>query len=466
MIRSAASALARALAVALFVPAPAALALPQHQHEHAAPEPAPPTVQQPAGPAVRLADLEQTALKNSPAVAEAEAAVRAAEGRARQAGLYPNPTAGYTGEEIKTGPFTRGGQHGFFVDQAIVLGGKLGKRRDVFEQDVKRAQADLEAANYRVLNGVRLAYIEALAADGRVALLERLSALVDEAVQTSHGLFNAGQADRPDVLEVEIESSQAALELVRARSRAEQTRQLLAIAVGDPSLTIGRLEGTLEDALPRVDATSLSDILTRSPQLAAARANVDRAEAAVKAARAERIPDMFVRGGAQYNRELLEATNEPVGWQGLAEVGVGIPIFDRNQGGIAAAEAELVGAQADVRRQELTVRSRFTTAFTAYRDAVRTSEAYRTEIIPKAEQAYRLYLEKYQTMNAAYPQVLIARRTWLQVNLDYIDALEEVYRAALPLQGLLVTDAGDSPGDRVGPLALPGSGRDRAEAPR
>jgi cobalt-zinc-cadmium efflux system outer membrane protein len=104
--------------------------------------------------------------------------------------------------------------------------------------------------------------------------------------------------------------------------------------------------------------------------------------------------------------------------------------------------------------------------FTAYRDALQTSEAYRTEILPKADEAYRLYLAQYQEMRAAYPQVLIARRTWLQVNLDYIDALEQLYRAALPLQGFLLTDDMDSPGSRVGPLALPGSGRSAAEDPR
>jgi cobalt-zinc-cadmium efflux system outer membrane protein len=490
MRRPTARAFVAALAIALVAKAPPALALQEHQHEHTAPpqqqppsapqpqnphaghqmpaEPPDQTVEtpEPSGPAVRLADLEQTALKNSPAVRQAEAAVRAAEGRARQAGLYPNPTAGYIGEEIKSGPETRGGEHGFFFDQTIVLGGKLGKRRDVFLQAVKQAEAELEVANYRVLNTVRLAYFEALAAQGRVAFLGRLVELVDEAVRTSYGLYNAGQADRPDVLEIEIENRQAQLELVRARLHFEQARQQLAIAVGDPGAAIGRFEGTLEDTLPRIDVAILNDILSRSPQLAAARAGVDRAEAALRAARAERIPDMFVRGGAQYNRELLASTNEPVGWQGLAEVGIGVPIFNRNQGGIAAAAAELVVAEAEVRRQELVVRSRFVTAFTAYQDALRTSEAYRTEIIPKADEAYRLYLAKYEMMNAAYPQVLIARRTWLHVNLDYIDALEQLYRAALPLQGFLLTDDMASPGSTLGPLALPGTGRDRAEDPR
>jgi cobalt-zinc-cadmium efflux system outer membrane protein len=395
--------------------------------------------------ALRLADLETMAIKNSPDVARAQAAVLAAEGRARQAGLYPNPTAGYMGAEIRTGPTLRGGQQGFFVDQTIVLGGKLGKRRDVADQEVKRAEIAVDEATTRARTGVRFAYFEALAANERVALLERLSALLLEAVQTSHGLFNAGQADRPDVLEIEIEAKKAEIELARARTQFDQARQQVAIVVGDPAAAGAHLEGRLEEAVPKVEPNLLGDILERSPELAEARADVERTRASVRAVRAERIPDLFVRGGALYNRELLDATNQPTGWEGHAEVGVTIPIFDRKQGELAAAEADVAAAEAALRQKELVVRSRFTEAFSAYEEASRTSATYRTDILPKADEAYRLYLDKYQQMQAAYPQVLIARRTWLQANLDYIDSLERLYRAALPLQGYLLTDATPMP---------------------
>ncbi len=49
---------------------------------------------------LRLEDLERMALENNPTIAQAEAAVRAAEGRRVQAGLYPNPILGYLGEEL------------------------------------------------------------------------------------------------------------------------------------------------------------------------------------------------------------------------------------------------------------------------------------------------------------------------------------------------------------------------------
>src|SRR5262245_15201417 len=57
------------------------------------------------GPALRLEDLERMALQNNPTAAQAEAAVRAAEGRRVQAGLMPNPIIGYAGEELSPRAF-------------------------------------------------------------------------------------------------------------------------------------------------------------------------------------------------------------------------------------------------------------------------------------------------------------------------------------------------------------------------
>ena len=68
---------------------------------------------------ITLQELQRMALKNNPTLAQAIANIRAAEGRKQQSGLYPNPTVGYQGEEIRGGSF-RGGEQGFFVQQNIV----------------------------------------------------------------------------------------------------------------------------------------------------------------------------------------------------------------------------------------------------------------------------------------------------------------------------------------------------------
>jgi outer membrane protein TolC len=94
-----------------------------------------------AEPVMRLADLEEMALQGNPTLAQAEAAVRAAEGRRVQAGLLPNPILGYAGEELAVRAIGDKSEHLFFFEQSIPLGGKLKKSRHIFAQEKVQAAA-------------------------------------------------------------------------------------------------------------------------------------------------------------------------------------------------------------------------------------------------------------------------------------------------------------------------------------
>ncbi len=85
------------------------------------------------GPLLKLDDLEQMALSRNPTLSEANADIRSAEGLKKQVGLYPNPTVGYYGDEMRGGSY-QSGKQGAFVSQTIVLGGKLGAARQTAEQ--------------------------------------------------------------------------------------------------------------------------------------------------------------------------------------------------------------------------------------------------------------------------------------------------------------------------------------------
>src|SRR5258706_3191248 len=69
---------------------------------------------------IALEELQQMALQNNPTFAQGKANVQAAEGRKNQSGLYPNPTVGYQGEQIRGGS-VHGGEKGFFLQQDVVL---------------------------------------------------------------------------------------------------------------------------------------------------------------------------------------------------------------------------------------------------------------------------------------------------------------------------------------------------------
>ncbi len=415
--------------------------------------PTPPQEQASTPTGLTLGELEQMALSNNPTLAQAAAEIRAATGRKLQSGLYPNPTVGYQGEQIRGGS-QGGGEQGFFVSQDIVLGGKLGLNRRVLEQETKQAEAEAEEQRLRVVNGVRMFYYQALAAQEMVDLRHKLSKLAEDAVQTSHQLGNVGQADQPDVLQAEVEGEQAELAVVAAEQNQVRAWRALAATVGKPQMPLTHLAGSLEDLPEDRPDQWLQAILQESPAVKIAALGVVKAEASLARAKREPIPDLQLRGGLQQNRELDATTNRPIGLQGFAEVGVQIPIFNRNQGNVQASRAGVERAQREVQRVQLVLRERAATLLQNYVTSRSTVERYRNHMIPRARKAYELYLKSYGGMAAAYPQVLISQRTLFQLQTDYIVALENLWGNSIALKGFLLTDGLEAP-SRAGEMDQP-----------
>ncbi|MGH9365645.1 MAG: TolC family protein [Thermoanaerobaculia bacterium] len=397
-------------------------------------------------PPLTLADLERMALEKNPTLVQASAEIDAARGRAKQAGLLPKPVVGFSADELPLRGGTVRGKEGVFLEQTVPLGGKLKSSRGIFEKEVGEAEANVETQRLRVVNSVRSLYYEAVVAAQRVQVRERLAQLTDEAVAVSRQLFNVGAADRPDVLESEIEARETRLALVAARNQQFHTWRSLAVMVGEPDMKLHPLAGMLDISPPELDRDeAVATLLRDSPQVRRAKTQVERAAAIVDRADRERFPDLFLRAGADRDRERLEGSTRPVGWEASVQAGLSLPLFNRNQGDRAAARANLSRARAEVQRVELALRGRFSGVFEAYLTSLRLADEYGQEILPRAEQAYKLYLDKFREMAAAYPQVLIAQRTLFQTSEKYLNSLEEAHLAAVQIQGLLLVDGLDAP---------------------
>lgn len=411
----------------------------------------------PTAPPLTVSELERRALESNPTTRGAGAQAEAVRGTAAQAGAWPNPVVGYVGDELGGNGSPRG-SHGFFVEQTIPLGGKLALSRQVFEKAAEQADAFVELQRQRIVTSVRILYAEAVVAERRVEVLERLSALATEAVGVTRQLFNVGAADRPDFLASEIEARRTELDLIAARNDVLASRSALAAMVGDPTIASQALARP-DDVVPELEReATLRAVLASSPDIRAARAALERTRAVTARAQRDTYPDLFLRGGAAYNRERGERSFDPVGWEAAVEAGVSVPLFNRNQGGTASARAEEARAAAELQRLELALQARGAATFAEYLTSLRRAETYRTELLPRADEAYRLYLARYKEMGAAYPQVLVAQRTYIQLSAEYLDALVRASRSAAALQGFLVGDGLAAPG-------LDGTGDETADRP-
>ena len=397
------------------------------------------------GPLVRLEELEQMALKNNPTLSQAAAEVRSATGRKLQSGLWPNPTVGYVGEEIRGGSFG-GGEQGFFVQQDVILGGKLGLSRKILDQEIRQAEAEVDEQRLRVANAVKIQYYQALAAQEMVDMRKELSRISSETAKYSRQLFNIGQQNETEVLQAEVEAEQADLAVISAEHMRRRAMRSLAAVVGTPTIQAATLGGSLEQDLPELNEEQLLESLLReSPAVRIAQAGVTRAEAALARARRERVPDLVLRGGLQQNLEQVETTRRPAGLQGFAEVGVRLKLFDRNQGNIQAAQADLERAQAEVKRIDLVLRERAASFVESYRTAKIMVDRYRTQILPRAQRAYALIYQRYGLLQASYPQALLSENMLFKATTDYIASLETLWTNSIALKGFLLTDGLEAP---------------------
>jgi outer membrane protein TolC len=320
-------------------------------------------------PAVHLADLESRALRQNPAMAAAEAALRAIDEQSKQAGSDP------------------------------ALARKLAQTR-----------SQLMAERQRMLVKFRTLFFHTLANQRRMESRERLARLAREAAGVTEQLFNVGAADGPDRLAIENEARMAEAALADARFELEQMRALLKEAVGEPGMVLGPLEGDLVAELPRIDRDQWRlRLLRESPSLLEVQAEIAQDEAAL----------------ARAHRE-----------------------------GNGTAEAEAALAQARLRAEQLriTLEVSFAETYAGYQSGVKQLEMYRGGVLAGAERAYRESLDHYRRMTAAYPQVLFAQRSWLQLEDAALDAAVKAWSAAIDIQALLSYEL---PQNLAPPLAAP-----------
>jgi cobalt-zinc-cadmium efflux system outer membrane protein len=388
--------------------------------------------------ALALSDLEAIALHQNPTLVQAQAQVDASLSKSYQAGLFPNPIAGYVSEQMGAGGGP-GETQGWFLEQEIPRGGKLRLSRAKYRQEAVQAQIQVHAQQLSVLNGVRVHYYEVLAAQRLLEVERELLANFEEMLRTTRELVNIGQANRLDLLQAQVAAQRQRVTVRAVENRLRKSWVELVTVVGAPHLPLGPLVDNLEQEGPPLDwDAAYRQILASSPELQVARAEVLRDEITVRREQVQPVPNMFTRIENGYNWEVnLVTTGVSVGWN--------FPILNRNQGTIREAMAEVTRARAEVARLELVLRRRLADSFARYETARATVQTYRAETLPQAREAYNLTLDGYRQRRAPWAQVVLAQRTLSDLSEDYIEALLALRQSEVTIRGMLLVDGLSQP---------------------
>lgn len=390
-------------------------------------EPAPIATEPVDEPKLGLNDFVSLAEANSPTLTSASASIAAARGIAMQEGLYPNPRLDLFSPQLNGDESQYAGQ----LTQEFVTKGKLKLQRQAALRDVSKAHLAYQRARFDLVTEVRRRFYTVLAGQRRVDVLTGLVGVLQKSRDIADRTHKSGFGTRTDVVLLDIELQNAEVNLQNARTQLHGERRQLAAAIGQPEMLVGEVSGDLTAVLPGIFTTesSVASVMQHTNVLSAAQ-EIERSQIRLKRACVEPYPNVSLSAG------LMLQASEPY-QMGMVGVSLPIPVWNRNQGNIAAAHAEVGRAMAgfSVTQNELT--KDLAGALARYRAAQQLVDRYEQKILPAAEEARKIMEIGHEQGEFDFLRVLQAQRTLVETNLGYVKAQEDRWSAAAEVANLL-----------------------------
>ena len=389
-----------------------------------------------------LTEFQSLAELHHPLLRIASARINEAQGDQQQSRLWPNPVVGYSGREI--GNRGTPGMQGGFIRQRIVTGDKLELASAVAAGRVSEVEHLAQADRVRVASEVRVRFYDALVAQRRVELTSRLAELSTALSSATSKLVEAKQVSPNGLLLSEIAAEQSLALKEDAENELSEARRLLGLSVGVTELEVGELRGNVTADLPDMTWSDCRQlVLAGNPELAAARARLVTARREVIRQKRQVVPDVDLRVGRGY-MYLTESDVTSV------MVGIGFPIFDRNQGGIARSEASVVRSRFEIERLEIDLQQRAAMAYREYSNARHQARRYSARILPKARKSIEWVRRGYSEGQVRYLELLVAQQKYVEVNLSYLLTIRNLRESASVIQAQLLISGLHGHGGRLG----------------
>ena len=347
----------------------------------------------------------------SPAIVAAEAEVRAAEARLRQAGYRNNPELSLEVENVAGTGELRGinrMETTLAVNQRLDISGRRTARVEASRANLSVQRLRLSIARADLAQSVREQFARAIAARQRLDQAEDNLIWAKELARVAGLLVEAGR--EPPLRAIRARSALAQADAAHEAAVAEElaARSSLAALFGTGT-PVTKVSGPLLDARSGTVAPEAS----LEVRLADAERTVAQAE--LRQQQAERRLDPAVGLGVRHIRETGD-----VGLVG----GISMPLrlFDRNQGNVSAAQQVLAAAEARRANALANTTARARNAIAIVEGAQRRVAALEKAAIPEAAEALRLTQRSYEEGRATLLELLDARNAFVAAQRDLTEA--------------------------------------------
>ena len=368
------------------------------------------------------------AFASSPVIRARRAEVQQAEAGLLGARTYPfNPELELSAGD-RQGPGESSTDRSLGISQEIEIGGKRRKRIAAASAALDAAQSSFERELRLLAASVEHAFAEAVRARELREIADADAELARQLLRFSVRRLEAGSGTQVELNLARSAAGQAERSLRLSESAEETVRNRLAELIGlPPDAGVGAVVGDQpmpDDQVPQLEELLAAAIQNRA-DLAALRHDTESAVRAVVLARSLKIPNL--RLGAFYEEE--EGTDEIKG----IGFSVPLPLFDRNQGEVAEARAEVERLSAEGSAAELAVRREVADALAQYRSAREAALYLRDLVVGTLEENLVLLRKALDAGKIGASDVLVFRREFVEGQRQYVEALFEAQSAQIAL---------------------------------
>jgi outer membrane protein, heavy metal efflux system len=361
-------------------------------------------------------DAVAYALSHRPERRAANDRIGASERLRSQAGLIPNPRFLFRKEDF-TDHLNVGENSQTYWEgsQLLETSGKRGGRIAVAQQGTEQSRLQAELARRQIVLNVRESYWKAKAAQSLAALYGQDADYFRQVIDYHEARFREGKIAEVDLLRVRLQGEQIHAAAANARLDSEKALLMLAQEMNaDPNSSWALSDDfeMLEEPKPVPAGTDAASLRVEG-QLA--QQAIAGAEAQTRLQKANCRPDLLFTGG--YKRDANIDT--PV-----AGVQFDLPLFNRNQGAVAAANAEEDAAREDYQATRNRLAAELQLAQREYQ--MRRDQCLQV-FKPLREQAIEISnisRAAYQAGGLDLLRLLDAERARVDAELSYVRALE------------------------------------------
>lgn len=377
-------------------------------------------------------DAVRLSLQHNAYLTAAASRIRAADGMRMQAGLKPNARLFLQSENARipdSTPFRYAQDTDNFAYLARVfeVGGKRDRRIELASENVAAAGISADMQRAQIAARVLLAYWDVVSAQRLASVLADSLRILEQTVDFQAKRVREGALPEADLLRVQIERQQLAIHHKSAEQGVRRLLQFLYREIGTQPESQVALTGDLAAGEPVV-VEDLGEAVERRKDIQLAVQAVIQARAALHLQKANGIPDPELLFGYKRTAGLNTV---------IAGLQINLPFQNRNQGAIAAAEAEEAASVASLRAGRIAARTEIGAIVEEYRQKREVLEQMLPNLRGQAEETRRIATEVYREGASDLLRLLDAERLRIDAETLYVRSALEYRQAEVQLRAAL-----------------------------